>query len=361
MGYLGKKKLPGYRKMINGNFKTNYEDEIKIFQTPFVKFWLVLLFIGLVIFPFVADRYIIYLINLCGIAIIGALGLNILTGYTGQISLGHAGFLAIGGYTSAILSTKFGIPFWLAMPLSGIMAALAGMIVAVPSLRLKGLYIAITTFAFGFIVDHVIIHWESLTNGPSGISAPRPSLGIFVFDSDKSYYFIIIGMVILATAFARNLFRGRVGRAFIAIRDRDIAAEIIGINLTKYKIQAFSISSFYAGIAGSLMAHYFDVITFENFTLMLSIQYLAMIIVGGVGSILGSIYGATFITLLPEVIRFLTDIFREEYPSLTTRFADLKSVTFGLIIILFLIFGPKGLYGMWRDIKVYWKNWPFTY
>ena len=347
--------------MINGNFKTSYQKDIEIFQTPFVKFWLVALFVSLAVFPFVADRYLIYLFNLLGIATIGALGLNILTGSTGLISLGHAGFLAIGGYTSGILTTKLGFPFWIALPISGIFAALAGMVVAIPSLRLRGLYIAITTFAFGFIVDHLIVHWESLTGGPSGISAPRPAIGSFLFDSDRSYYWIVLGTVILATIFAKNLFRTKVGRAFIAIRDRDIAAEVIGINLTKYKILSFSISSFYAGIAGSLMAHYFPVITFENFTLMVSIQYLAMIIVGGVGSVLGSIFGAVFITFLPEGIRLITDMLRQNYPLLNTRFADVKTVAFGLVIVLFLIFEPKGLYGKWRDIKVYWTNWPFTY
>ncbi len=347
--------------MLNGNYKVSYRDDVKIFQTGFVKFWLFSFLAFCLVFPLIADRYFIYLANLSMIAILGALGLNILVGYTGLISIGHAAFLAIGAYSSTILMTRFSVPFILAVALGGITAAGAGLIVAIPSLRLKGLYIAITTFAFGFIVQHVIVRWDSMTGGPDGLTAPPVDLFGISLDTDGRYYYFLFALVIGLTAFARNLFRTRIGRAFIAIRDHDVAAEVMGIDLVKYKILSFCISSFYAGVAGAVFAAYLKFITFEHFTLRLSIDYLAMIVVGGFGSILGSIFGAAFITLLPEAVQTLTDLVREDFPLLTTRFAALKTVISGLIIVLFLLFEPDGMYGRWKKIKAYWTNWPFTY
>jgi len=347
--------------MLNGNYKVSYRDDIKLFQTGFVKFWLYSFLAICLVFPLVADRYFIYLANLSMIAILGAIGLNILVGYTGLISIGHAAFLAIGAYSSTILITRLNVPFVLAVPLGGIVAAVAGLVVAIPSLRLKGLYIAITTFAFGFIVQHGIVRWESITGGPDGLTVPPVDLLGIALDSDRRYFYFLLVVVIGFTAFARNLFRTRIGRALIAVRDHDVAAEVMGIELAKYKIISFCISSFYAGVAGALFAAYLKFITFEHFTLGLSIDYLAMIVVGGFGSIMGSIFGAIFITMLPEVIQRGTDLVRGDFPLLVTRFAALKTVISGLIIVLFLLFEPEGMYGRWQKIKAYWGNWPFTY
>jgi len=347
--------------MLNAIFKVSYRDEIKLFQTGFVKFWILVFFVFLSLFPHIFDRYIIYLANLCGIAIIGTLGLNILVGNTGLISLGHAGFIAIGAYTSAICITRMNMPFLVSIPVAGLVAALAGLIVAIPSLRLKGLYIAITTFAFGFIVEHIIVRWETVTGGPDGVALPPANLMKFELDTDQRFFYFLVVIVVLMAAFARNLFRTRIGRALVAIRDHDVSAQVMGIELARYKILAFSISSFYAGVAGALFASYTQFITFEHFTLHLSIDYLAMIIIGGMGSILGSIYGAIFMTLLPEGIRMATDLVRETYPLLTTRFAALTTVVNGLIIVFFLMFEPDGLHGRWKTIKAYWHNWPFKY
>ncbi|MDY7030929.1 MAG: branched-chain amino acid ABC transporter permease [Thermodesulfobacteriota bacterium] len=341
--------------------KTSYREDMKIFQSPSIKVSLTVLIIGLLVFPFVANDYLIYIINLSGIAIIGAMGINILTGYTGQVSLGHAAFLAIGAYTSAILSSRVGLSFWITMPLAGGVAALAGLIVAIPSLRLKGFYIVITTMAFQFIVEHVIYRWDGLTLGDKGIGVPPVTIGTFVFDSGERFYFIILFMAILAILYAKNLTRTKTGRAFVAIRDRDISAEVIGVNLTQYKVTSFVISSFYAGVAGSLCAHHAGFIGPEHFTFFVSIEYVAMIIVGGMGTILGAIYGALFMTLLPEGLRVLSDALRGTFPVLVVRFAALQTVVYGLIIVLFLIIEPEGLSGIWRKIKVYWKNWPYTY
>ncbi len=347
--------------MASGYYKTSYREDLKIFQTRFVKSWLLVLAILLAVFPFVSSQYILYIANLCGIAIIGALGLNILSGFTGQISLGHAAFLAIGAYSSTLLTLKLGIPFWISLPLGGCIAALFGMIIAIPCLRLRGLYLAIATFAFAFTVEYIIVHWSSLTNGTSGLTVPHPSIAGFVFKTDKAFYFLILVFVIFSVTFAKNLFRTEAGRAFIAIRDKDIAAEVIGINLTKYKILSFMTSSFYAGIAGGLYAVTLSSIGPEHFTFLVTIQYIAMVLVGGMGSVLGSILGAIFMTVLPEGIRLLRDVLSHDFPFLITRLADLQSSFYGLAIILVLIFEPKGLFGLWIKQKNYWKGWPYTY
>lgn len=339
--------------------KRNYKEDMAIFQTNFVIISMIVFMIAMVIFPFVVNKYLLYIMTLAGIAVIGSLGLNIITGFTGQISLGQVGFLAIGAYSSAILTLKLNFPFFIAMPISGLIVAFSGLIVAIPSLRLKGLYLAITTFAFAFIVDHIVVRWTSLTGGPFGMKVPVPTIGGFAFDTDIRFYFLVLFMVVIATLYATNLVRTKSGRAFIAIRDNDTSAGAIGINLSKYKIQAFVISSFYVGIAGSLYAHFLSFIDPVHFTFVITIEYFAMIIVGGMGSILGSIYGAIFITLLPEGIRILIEPLSTRYPLLLSSFGELKAIINGVIIVIVLIFEPDGLYGRWRSIKTYWKPFPF--
>ena len=206
-----------------GDFKESYIKDEEIFQSFFVKFWLALFFIFLILIPLMADAYILYIANLIGFAIIGAVGLNILTGFTGQISLGHAAFVGVGGYTAAILMTRLNFSFWLALPCAGLVAALAGLVIGIPSLRVKGLYLCMATLAAQFIFEFIFIHWESLTLGIRGINVPSPILGNFPLDTEKRFYFLTLAMVVLAVGFARNLARSRVGRAFVAIRDRDLA------------------------------------------------------------------------------------------------------------------------------------------
>jgi branched-chain amino acid transport system permease protein len=343
-----------------GDFKDTYIRDEAIFQSFFVKFWLVLFFVFLLIFPFLVNEYVLYIANLIGIAIIGAHGLNLLTGFTGQISLGHAAFVGVGAYTSAILITRAGIPFWWTVPLAGIMSAFAGVIIGIPSLRIKGLYLAIATIAAQFIFEYVFMTWESMTHGIRGINVPDPELFGFQFDTEQKFYFITLFFVIIGTLYARNLIRTRVGRAFIAIRDRDLAAELMGINLFRYKLTSFAISSFYAGVAGSLWVSFMNIVTPEHFPLTLSIEYLAMIIVGGLGSILGSIYGAMFMVLVPELLKFGTE-FIKDIPAFQHIFAPLREVVFGSLIVFFLIFEPRGLAEMWRRIKNFFLLWPFSY
>lgn len=343
-----------------GDFKESYREDEEIFQSLFVRICLAVLFVFLIITPFVASSYVLYIMNLIGIAIIGAVGLNLLTGFTGQISLGHAAFVGVGGYATAILVTRLDMPFWFAMPIAGFVSAGMGLIIGIPSLRVKGLYLCIATLAAQFILEFVFVHWESMTHGIRGINVPAPRIGDFVFDTEKRYYFITLVLVILTVGFARNLVRTKWGRAFVAIRDRDLAAEIIGINLFRYKLAAFALSSFFAGIAGSLWVGFIKVVTPEHFPFSLSIQYLAMVIVGGLGSVLGSIFGAIFMTLTPELLNIFVSSAKQLFPGLDQFFIPLKEIIFGGMIVTFLVLEPHGLAEIWHRIKNFFLLWPFS-
>lgn len=345
---------------MGGKFHTTYEQDMAILQTLWVKVWLGIFVFVLVLCPYLLTRYQISIVNEMAIAVIGALGLNLLVGYTGQISLGHGAFLAIGAYTTALCAENLGLPFAATLPLSGFMAALLGMIVGVPSLRLKGLYLALGTLAFGFIVEYILFHWD-IAQGDMGLGVkPISILGVSI-TKEKDFFYVAVGFAFLATLCAKNIARSKIGRSFIAIRDRDIAAEAMGIPLAKYKIMAFAISSFYAGIAGALTAHYQKWIVPGSFDLSLSIAYIAMIILGGLGTILGAVLGAILITGIPHGIVLVTDILKESYPKLSGLIVDLKLGIFGLIVVLALLFEPQGLAGIYRRAKIYWKTWPFRY
>ena len=339
----------------------NYQQDLRIFPSPAAKTALGILLVILVTLPYYWGTYITYLACVCGVSVISALGLNILTGYTGLISLGHAAFMGIGAYTAAILSARAGFPFIVALPLAGVAAAFTGLIVGVPTLRLRGLYLVVTTLAFQFIVEHVIYHWEGLTQGDKGIKLNDPALFGYTFDSYESYYYVILVVAILTAIFTKNLAMSRTGRAFVATRDRDIAAEIIGIHVSKYKILSFVISSFIAGIAGGLYAYLLGLISPDYFRFDKSILYVAMIIVGGMGTVLGSVLGALFMVLLPEVINAVSGPLASAYPIVATRIGGVALAIYGAIIIFFLIFEPNGLFGIWIRIKRYWKTWPYSY
>lgn len=338
-----------------------YQQDLRIFPSPAAKIFLVILGMFLLTLPHFAGRYIVFVACICGVSVIGALSLNILTGYTGLISMGQAAFMGIGAYTAAILSSKAGFPFLAALPLAGLMTAATGLAVAFPTLRLKGLYLVVTTLAFQFIAEHVIYHWESLTLSDKGIKLMAPDLLGWKLDTYESFYYVILLLAVAAAMFTKNLAMSKTGRAFVAIRDRDIAAEIIGIHLAKYKILAFVISSFIAGLAGALYAYLLGLIGPDHFTFHQSILYIAMIIVGGMGTVLGSIIGAIFMVLLPEVIATLSGPLASAYPAFSPRIGAIAVVVYGLVIIFFLLFEPDGLFGIWIRLKRYWKPWPFTY
>ncbi len=344
-----------------GEFHVNYKQDMNIWKITRVRMRIYAIVLLFAIFPLISSDYIVGLATLCGIAAIGAIGLNILTGFTGQISIGVGAFLGVGGYTSAILTVKLGLSFWIAMPTAGLITALVGALFGIPSLRLKGLYLAIATLAAQVIILFVISRWDSLTGGTAGMVLSRPSVGGFMFASEKSYYYLMFVVLLITTVFTLNLFRSRVGRAFIAVRDRDIAAEVMGIDIFKYKVLAFSISSFFVGIAGALLGHYTMIVSPELYSITVSIEFLAMILVGGLGSVFGSIYGAIFITLLPVFLRGGIEILSGVMPDLANVLVGLKEVVFGLVIILFLIYEPEGLAKMWKNIKDYFKLWPYSY
>jgi len=333
--------------------KTDYFEDIKIFKETSSLVWFLLAIGFLLSAPLFAGDYIIYILSLTAIYTIVSLGLNLLSGYAGQISLGHAAFLAVGAYSSAYWTEKLGFPFWFALPASGLITAAAGILIGIPALRLKGLYLAIATMAFAFIADEVILNWERVTNGANGVKLSPPSLGPFALDSDRRFYYFILAVTLALLWGAKNITRSSLGRAFIAIRDSEIAAETMGVNLALYKTIAFIISAFYTGIAGSLFAHFIKYISPSNFTLLDSIGFIVMILVGGAGTLLGSVYGAIFITFLPEGIRILKDLF----PFFVVE-TGLQGLVYGLILLLFILFEPTGIYGRWLKIKRYWKTFP---
>ena len=344
-----------------GDFRQTYRADMAIFDTDFARRLLFLFLAAVAALPAFASSFWLDVVNRLLIAIISATGLNILTGFTGQISLGNAAFLAVGAYSTAVLAGRFGLPFPIVIPLAGLCAAVAGMFFGVPSLRLKGLYLAVATLAAHFVIEFVITHWESVTGGVNGISIPAPALWKLELDSDRKLFYLILPLTAGMLLFAKNLFRTKVGKAFVAIRDQDISAEVMGVHVFKYKLLSFGVSSFYVGVAGSLLGYQARIISPENFPVSVAIDQLGMIIIGGLGSILGSILGAAFITLLPEALRLGTGSLSGSFPSLVTLFASLKMGVFGLAIVLFLIFEPDGLAARWRRIRSYWKLYPFSY
>jgi branched-chain amino acid transport system permease protein len=344
-----------------GGFRISYRGDERIFDTATP---LVFIVIGLAVLgtvPLFATTYWLDVLNRIGIAIIGAIGLNILVGYTGQISIGQAAFLAVGAYATAILEANAGLPFYVAIPLAAVITSLFGLVFGIPSLRLKGLYLAIATLAAHFITAYVLIHWESMTKGVIGLMVPPATLFELALDSDKRVFYLIFALVVPAVLFARNLFRTRVGRAFIAIRDQDVAAAVMGVSLYRYKLLAFVVSSFYAGVAGGLMAHHSRILFPDAFSLLVAIDYLAMIIIGGMGSILGSIFGAVFMTLLPEVLKLTATSLTGVYPRAFGFIASTRDIVFGLAVIFFLMYEPLGLARIWARFRNYWTLWPYAY
>lgn len=346
--------------MPSGYFNTSYRQDIRIFRTVWANTWMGLFILFLCICPFMVSGYILYLINFTSIVVIGAIGVNILTGFTGQISLAQGAFIGIGAYATAFL-TSIGIPFFLALPISGFIAAAGGILLGFPSLRLKGLYLIMSTMAFEIIMEYVFIHWVAVTGGSEGLRVLPAKLGYLTFDSDKKFYYLIMPITIMAVIIGKNIVRSRTGRALVAIRDRDIAASLIGIHLTKYKLIAFATSSFALGIAGGFYSCYIRTITPEHFTMAVSIEYVAMIIIGGMGSILGSVYGAIFMTLMPEFLRFLTAPLAKSTIIFSERFHEIKFFLIGLSIVLFLLFESGGLNSIWKKTKLFFRNWPYTY
>ncbi len=344
-----------------GLFHESYRSDERIFQTWFVRAWLLAFLAALAVFPLAASKYMVSIMVEAGIAVITCHGLNLLTGFTGQISLGQAAFMGVGAYTCSILVGTYGVPFAVALPAGGLMAAMVGMVFGIPSLRLRGLYLAIASIAAQFIIEFTIRRWDRLTGGVEGMYVDPGTLGPLTFNDHVHLYYLTLVLAVAATMVAKNIVRARSGRAFVAIRDRYLAAEVIGVNLFKYRLMSFAVASFFAGVAGALLAQYLEVITHESFTIRQSIDYLAMCIIGGLGHILGPIFGVAFWFLLERLLELLTTTLNSAFPAHVTWFVSIREIVFGTVIILFLIFEPDGLAARWRTIRAYWKLWPFSY
>jgi len=349
-----------------GVLKTTYEADMALYPLPIARWTVgVLAVLFFLVVPMTVHEYYLSLANLVWIAIIGALGLNILVGYTGQVSIGHGAFMSVGAYTAANLATRLGSPWPVNLLAGGLMAALVGAVVGIPSLRIKGLYLAIATLAGQLIIEWTINHVTFISGGvQASIEVARPRVGPMVLSTQRDMYYFLLVFVGLAIVGTLNLMRSRIGRAFIAIRDHDIAAELIGINIFRYKLLAFAISSFYAGVTGVLYTYFLGIANYEQFQITVSIDYLAMIIIGGLGSVLGSIFGAIFVTLLPIGIRYAMEAFGGVFFSPQTvlnLIPNLRLMLFGALIILFLVVEPDGLNRLWRNIRNYFRVWPFAY
>jgi branched-chain amino acid transport system permease protein len=344
-----------------GVFHTTYESDMGLRRKPVERKRLWILAAAVLAFPFVASPYWLGLGNQIAIATVGALGLNILVGYTGQISLGQGAFMAVGAYTAGLLTLRLGLPWGVSIGLACLTTAGVGAFFGLPSLRLKGLYLAIATLAAQEIVEWIVTHWTAVTGGTEALVIPAPQLFGMRLNSDFNFYWIAVALAGGTALFTANLFRSRLGRAFVAVRDHDVAASVIGVNVFRHKLLAFAVSSFFVGLSGALIAFYRNIVSWERFTLETSIVYLAMIIVGGLGTIRGSFLGAALITLLPAAINNVGRALQGSAPAVAAQLPHIQQAVFGLVIILFLVFEPEGLSKMWRNVKDYFHVWPFAY
>lgn len=345
-----------------GTFDETYEQDSALVRTGFRWIMLILLLVFLFgLFPLIAGNYLLDVAINMGIFVIAVLGLQIIVGFTGQISMGHAAFMAVGAYMSAALSTHLGLPFWLTFPCAALASGILGIIVAMPALKIRGFYIAVTTLAAHFIIMWIILHGGNITQGISGLPAEEVSFFGFVFDSELRFYYLAMTFVVVIVFLTNNMMRTKTGRSFIAVRDNDLAAAFMGINVFKTKVLAFFLSSLYAGIAGSLLAHYQGIITVEQFTLMDSIWMLGMLIIGG-ATITGAIMGVFFLKLLHQLVLFLAPWLGSVFPALEgSAVAGFVQIFFGAVILLFLVFEPRGLFHRWQITLSTFRLWPFPY
>jgi len=313
----------------------------------------------MLLLPLFAPYFMIAFINYVSVTVIVVMGLQIVSGYCGQISFGQPAFMAVGAFSSVILVTKYGVSFWIAMPLSGVIAGIVGLIGGAPSLRIKGFYLAMATIAIHAVIMWLILHLK-ITGGNQGLATTAPRIGGFEFVTDESMYYIIFLAMMILTYAARNIVRSKIGRAFVAIRDNDLAAEVMGINLYYYKLLAFFISCFYAGVGGCLWAHLNQYTHPEQYTLLHALIYVGMTIVGGLGSIPGVFFGVTALLLLDEFVMAMGPFLGNTFPWLGTAPAASMGVTaFGVILLFFLIFEPRGIAHKWEIFKASYRLYPF--
>ncbi|CAM8670087.1 LivM ABC-type branched-chain amino acid transport system, permease component [Comamonadaceae bacterium] len=335
-------------------FKTDYAQDIKLAKHGGHVFWYSALVVLLVAAPWLLTEYSLAQLNLVLIYAIAGLGLMLLAGFTGQFSLGHAAFLGVGAYTQAYL-TAAGLPFILSLGMSAALSALIGIVVGLPALRLKGIYLGMATLSFGFIIEEVFARWESVTGGNAGKAVSAIQMFGYDMGSGQGFYFVCLSVTVVCTLGILNLLRSPTGRAFVAIRDSEISAQSMGIHLAYYKTLSFSISAALAGMAGALYAHNLRFISPDQFNLLQSIDLLLMIVIGGLGSVHGVFLGAIFLIILPQGI----SAGKEFLPEFIGQAPGLKSVIYGSVLIAFVLFEPMGLYGRWLKVRTYLQMFPF--
>ena len=334
-------------------FKTRYDQDINLFPHPGAVFWYSLLTIAVVCAPFVLAPFYLGELSFLFIWSLAGLSLMVLTGYTGLISIGHAAFIGVGAYVHACL-TRNGMPFIPSLICGGVVSALAGIIIAIPAIRMRGLYLAIATLAFSAIAEEVFVRWETITGGSRGVAVPMPVLFGIELDSEVGFYYLCLAILVICILGVLNLLRSPTGRAWVAIRDSEIAAQSMGIYLAGYKTLAFATSAFLAGVAGGLFAHIVGYLTPDIFTPILSIQLLMLVMVGGLGSIRGAIFGAIFLVLLPTLIAIL----RDYLPDAIGQQPALEPGIYGLVLVLVVLLEPQGLNGAWLKVKFFFSQFP---
>jgi len=334
--------------------KTSYAEDFRLFRDGAAAFWYALLALALVTAPFVLPTYYLSQLVLIGIYVVAGAGLMLLSGFCGQISLGHSAFFAVGAFTVAVLE-KNGIPFPLAFLAAGILSAAVGFVVGLPALRLAGMYLAIATLAAAFIVTEVIVRWESVTNGSSGLNVAKLSILGFVADSEKKLYAVVAVVALAAMLAVRNIVRSPLGLAMMAIRDSETAAQSMGVPLMRVKLTAFAVSALLTGLAGALYAHKIQFIDPDQFTILVSIEFLVMIFIGGIGSMHGVVFGAAFVIALPQLVAVAKDYL----PQTIAQQSGLQAAVYAIVLLAFILAEPTGLYGIWRRIKTYFSMFPF--
>jgi len=346
-----------------GEFDTSYASDMETIRRRWQWVLLVVFLLALYTLPFYASQSWVALANRIGITIIAVQGLNLLTGYTGQISLGQAAFMLVGGYISALLVNNLGWSFLITLPIAGLGAGLIGLFFGLPSLRVKGFYLAMSTLAAQFIIPWFIRNtFPEIFNGAQGLNVQVPVLFGIEFNTPQRYIYLTLTVLIITTVVAYNVTRSRMGRAFVAIRDHDLAAELLGVNPFKYKLQAFFLASVFAGLAGALSAHQIRHINSETFNLIDSVFLLGMLIIGGLGSNLGPIFGAIVVGLLLEGATLFGPLFSEIFPSTAAGAVQaMRPLFFGTTLTLFLIFEPRGLAHRWQIFKAAWRLRPFSH
>ena len=344
----------------SGNFHRSYVSEQALWATRGPRLWTAILLVGLALYPILVGAYFVHLAIQALIVVIGAVGLWLLVGQTGLISLAHAAFIATGGYAAGVVSVRTELGLGAGIAAAVVLAILLSVLVGLPALRLESLYLAIATMAFHFAVLFVFTRYE-LTGGNFGLRLDPPILFGWTLTSRTDFYILTLGLAVAAVLFAANVRRSRTGRAWGAVRDRDLAAEAVGIHLARYKLSAFAVSGAYGAIAGALSASYLGTTGPDNYPLVLAIQYLSIVIVGGLGSLSGAVMGALLLSLLPEGLRLLTGWLQGSLPVLADNLLLLQSGLYGAILVVVLLLQPEGLYGMWLRAKRWWLTYPYSH